>query len=443
MAHIPGVSPTELIRSSWGNAVASELNARCVKVNGEIGEGPSAVPAVNQWMTGTLIINASPSLKLRRTGDAPFVQFETTTGATILAQLQASSTAMIYDAKPTAAIHSFRINAVEKLKIDTTGAVATNLTVTTKGTFGAGGGEQIRLVDTSTSGSDFHDVYMAFYGAGVSLVSPGARTGYVGFPGTNELRLFNEVLDGDTRIGVTGAGTVYLASTTGGVALQSTTGTITLATSGTGNIDFTTDGAFKGRMTDTNLLWGKSAAGVNNVGVELWGIGAASGLQGSIRSTIGATGTGAGTQNLVLNRVGPGAADNHIFLDFEISGASRASVTVRPTAGVDLNNVVTHAPSDYRWKDDLGPVVGALGRVLQLRPRHVRWRGSGVEADEFMAHEVADVFPNLVKGVKDAVTASGAVDGQSMNTVGMMPDVVAAIQEIAAHIGLTRLEGAA
>lgn len=425
MAHIAGVAPGELIRTStFGTPVAVELNTRCVKIDGTIGGGVADVP--NQWMTGALTINANPALKLRQSSNVPKLQFESTTG-TAYSSIQSTSTEL-----------QVLIAGVERFSVAATGVEAANLTVTTKGTFANGTGEQIRLIDTSTAGSDFHDVYMGFYGAGVSLASPGVRTGYVGFPGTSELRLQNEVLDGDTRIGVTGAGTVYLASTTGGVALQSTTGDISLVASGSGDIVLNGAG---GRIVGNTFLWAKASSNLADPGVELWGTGAASGLEGSIRSTIGASGVVAGAQNLLLNRVGGAAADNHVFVDFLTSGASRATITVRPTAGINILNAVATAPSDYRWKDDLGPVADGLAKVLELRPRHVRWRGSGVEADEFMAHEVADVFPHLVIGVKDAVTPTGAIDGQSLNTMGLMPDVVAAVQELAAR--LARLEGAA
>jgi hypothetical protein len=95
MTTVPTVSPTELIRSSWGNTVATELNTKTVKVDG-------SMP-----MTGPLIINASPGLRLRRTGDAPYLQFENTTGATRFGYVQGAANRLTYAVDGAAGVHQF------------------------------------------------------------------------------------------------------------------------------------------------------------------------------------------------------------------------------------------------------------------------------------------------------------------------------------------------
>jgi uncharacterized protein (DUF2345 family) len=458
MAHITQPAPSELIRTStFGIPVTTELNTRCVKVDGTIGGGASDV--ANQWMTGSLVINANPALRLRQASNLPSLAFESTAG-TVLSTIQGTTTQINHNVVSASGAHRFLVAGIEEFKVDSAGATASAFTTSTQATF-AGNGAQVRLIDTSTSGSDFHDVYMAFYGAGVSLASPGVRTGYIGYAGSSTIQLRNEVLDGDAAIVVAGAGTISLASTTGGVAISATTGnigltttngTISLTATGTGHITldsggagdinlissdqivFTSGGTYQGVIDGPVFLFGKAATDISNAGIELLGTAVASGQEGQIRSTIGATGSGVTTENLTLNRTGTANATNGRYIDFLRGGASTGGILERASAGIILDQAVVTAPSDYRWKDDLGPVADGLERVMLLRPRHVRWKDSGDLADEFMAHEVAAVYPNLVRGDKDAVDDAGAIVGQSLNATGLLPSIVAAIQELTVRV---------
>jgi hypothetical protein len=451
MAHIPSVSAGELIRTTWGNPVAVELNTRCIKVNGEIGEGAAGV--ANQWMTGALVINAGPSLKLRRSGDTPFFQFENTTGATTFATIQATPTQVNYNVVSASGEHRFLVNSAEKLAVDSTGLTMAGFTSTGRGTYG-GNGELIRLVDTSTGGSDFHDLYMAFYGAGVSLASPGVRTGYVGYNSSSTLQLRNEIIDGDALVQTAGSGSISLVTASGGVAISSTTGNISLtcsgATGGTITIDtspvgdinlvagdsinLAAGGAFQGMMDGPVLLWGKAASDVANAGIELLGTGVASGQEGQIRSTIGAAGSGVSTENVALNRIGTAEVTNGQYIVFNRDGAYTGGILERATTGIILDEAVVSAPSDYRLKDDLGPVVDGLDRVMMLRPRQVRWKGTGEPDEVFIAHQLGEVLPWLVGGEKDAVTDSGEIKPQTIREAGLLPVIVAAVQELAARV---------
>jgi len=145
-------------------------------------------------------------------------------------------------------------------------------------------------------------------------------------------------------------------------------------------------------------------------------------------STVGATGAGAATQNVRLNRVGTGNVTNAVYVAFEKAGGATATIEQRATAGINIIAAVVTAPSDYRLKDDLGPVVDGLDRVRQLRPRHIRWHGSGDIDETFIAHEVADVLPALVRGDKDGDAI------QTIRETGLLPDIVSAVQELAARI---------
>ena len=59
--------------------------------------------------------------------------------------------------------------------------------------------------------------------------------------------------------------------------------------------------------------------------------------------------------------------------------------------------------SDYRLKEDVAPMTGALAKVAALKPVTYKWKLSGSESQGFIAHELAEVVPDAVVGEKDAV----------------------------------------
>ena len=58
--------------------------------------------------------------------------------------------------------------------------------------------------------------------------------------------------------------------------------------------------------------------------------------------------------------------------------------------------------SDYRLKDDVQPMVGALEKVVQLNPVTYTWKNSGLHGQGFIAHELQEIVPDCVTGEKDA-----------------------------------------
>jgi len=58
--------------------------------------------------------------------------------------------------------------------------------------------------------------------------------------------------------------------------------------------------------------------------------------------------------------------------------------------------------SDYRLKENIAPMTGALNKIAQLKPSAYRWIESQQEDTGFIAHELQEVFPQAVSGTKDA-----------------------------------------
>jgi hypothetical protein len=59
--------------------------------------------------------------------------------------------------------------------------------------------------------------------------------------------------------------------------------------------------------------------------------------------------------------------------------------------------------SDYRLKEDMQPMTGAIERVNALNPVNFAWKVDGSRVDGFLAHEAQAVVPEAVTGTKDAM----------------------------------------
>ena len=69
---------------------------------------------------------------------------------------------------------------------------------------------------------------------------------------------------------------------------------------------------------------------------------------------------------------------------------------------VTASNTAYNTSSDYRLKENIAPMTGALAKVALLKPVTFKWKIDGVDDEGFIAHELAEVKPNCVTGAKDA-----------------------------------------
>jgi hypothetical protein len=88
--------------------------------------------------------------------------------------------------------------------------------------------------------------------------------------------------------------------------------------------------------------------------------------------------------------------------------------------------------SDYRLKEDVKPMTGALDKVALLKPCIYKWKVNGSDGQGFIAHELAEVCPDAVTGEKDAVDAEGKPVYQGIDTSFLVATLTAAIQELKA-----------
>ena len=102
--------------------------------------------------------------------------------------------------------------------------------------------------------------------------------------------------------------------------------------------------------------------------------------------------------------------------------------------------------SDYRLKENVQPMQGALATVAALKPVTYKWKSDGSAGQGFIAHELQAVVPDCVTGTKDAIDAEGKPQYQGVDTSFLVATLTAAIQEQQALITnlttrLTALEG--
>lgn len=86
--------------------------------------------------------------------------------------------------------------------------------------------------------------------------------------------------------------------------------------------------------------------------------------------------------------------------------------------------------SDYRLKENVTPLTGALNKIAQLKPSVYNYKADPeTQIEGFIAHELQSVVPYAVTGEKDAVDAKGKPVYQGVDASFLIPHLVAAIQE--------------
>ena len=266
-----------------------------------------------------------------------------------------------------------------------------------------------------------------------------------------------------------------IASTTSGTALNmsaDTSGVLEIQTGSTPTTAITVDASQKVGIGTTNPLQllhlssnsspliqvtysgvGASQIGVVSGGALTFGVDASNGSTERMR--IDSSG------NLLLNTTSTtGTACMHIpataskySISFKGSATTSSACAFYNSGGGGVGEILIGASSttyatssDYRLKEKIAPMTGALATVSALKPVTYDWKIGG-SSQGFIAHELAEVFPEAVVGTKDAVEtiddvdAEGKVIGtkevpkyQGIDTSFLVATLTAAIQELNAKV---------
>ena len=146
---------------------------------------------------------------------------------------------------------------------------------------------------------------------------------------------------------------------------------------------------------------------------------------------------------------------NPLSINSTTSGTASSPITAwmrnyTYTGGIAITGTTTayNTSSDYRLKDNVAPMTGALARVALLKPVTYSWKIDGSAGEGFIAHELQEVCPLAVTGEKDAVNEDGSVKSQSIDVSFLVATLTAAIQELKAIVDtqaeqIKALQGAA
>lgn len=106
-----------------------------------------------------------------------------------------------------------------------------------------------------------------------------------------------------------------------------------------------------------------------------------------------------------------------------------AGSTIGSVSQNAASTVAYNTSSDYRLKENIAPMTGALDKVAQLKPVTYTWKLDGSSGQGFIAHELQEVVPDCVTGEKDAVNEDGSINPQGIDTSFLVATLTAAIQE--------------
>ena len=137
------------------------------------------------------------------------------------------------------------------------------------------------------------------------------------------------------------------------------------------------------------------------------------------------------TSGGVISTAASGAASlnlNRLTSDGGVASFYRAGTLV---GGISVTASATTygTSSDYRLKDNVQPMYDALNTVSQLRPVTYDWKVNGEKSQGFIAHELAEIIPDAVTGIKDAVDENGTMLPQGVDYSKLVVFLTAAIQE--------------
>jgi len=205
---------------------------------------------------------------------------------------------------------------------------------------------------------------------------------------------------------VNAGGTAYIGLDSSAAGLSSAYA-LNLYHSGAYPIDFTTNGIFRARIDSSgNLLVNTTS----NPGTS---------------AKFVVSGNSDGTFNPMTVVQEAAGSTSRTSIQFYRNSAATAVGTITTTNAATAYNT----SSDYRLKEQVQPMTGALARVTALKPVTYKWKVDGSSGEGFIAHELAEVVPQCVTGEKDAVDAEGKPVYQGIDTSFLVATLTAAIQE--------------
>jgi uncharacterized coiled-coil protein SlyX len=296
---------------------------------------------------------------------------------------------------------------------------ANTLVTTTGGNVGVGTSSpvsQLHLVSAADSGMT---IYKSAVGAGnVRVVSQG---------GGSALAFGSDQSTGITeRMRIDSSGNVGIGTSSPGTKLDVRAGSVVQTiynTDATGN---DTHSATIRAYAASTSYWNKLILDGSGIVFNAYGTERAR-IDSSGNLLVGTTNFAAGQNSKMIQ---PAA----IFSSRSTTGGDGHIIFYNPNGVVGQiytsgSSTSYATSSDYRLKEDIAPMTGALARVAALKPVTYKWKSDGSDGEGFIAHELQAVAPDAVTGEKDAVDEDGSIKPQGIDTSFLVATLTAAIQE--------------
>ena len=225
------------------------------------------------------------------------------------------------------------------------------------------------------------------------------------------LKIHNTNASGRSKISLhnsaeTASGSIYYDTDVGGLALQGDTGAIvTINTAGNNE---------RMRIDTDGHVHIANTAHVINVN-EIFSVTGKTGMEHS------------GSAPLHIMRL----SDTGVAINFGNQGIDGVGSISVGTASTSYNT-----SSDYRLKENVADMTGAIARVKQLAPKRFNFitDPDDTTVDGFLAHEAQTVVPEAVIGTHNEVDDDGNAVMQGIDQSKLVPLLTGALQEAIAKI---------
>jgi hypothetical protein len=260
-------------------------------------------------------------------------------------------------------------------------------------------------------------------------------SGNVGIGNTDPSSFFSEARNLVVGSGSGGQGITIFAGTASQSRLMFADGT-------SGDASYT--GFVQYDHSSNSLAFGTNGGNermrITSAGTVLLGTTSTSSFDGGFRAV--PTGSGNSMQVIISNTGGGlpvllNRSDDGNIIDFRRAGTNVGAISVTTT------NTAYNTSSDYRLKENIAPMTGALAKITQLKPVTYTWKSTGKTSQGFIAHELQAVVPDCVTGEKDAVDEEGNPVHQGVDTSYLVATLTSAIQELKAVVDAQAAEIAA
>ena len=153
---------------------------------------------------------------------------------------------------------------------------------------------------------------------------------------------------------------------------------------------------------------------------------------GATDSGLGVIRVGKYTTNvtgITINHAQGAAAGTAYHMSFYRNGANVGSISDNGS------NTAFNTSSDYRLKENVKELEGALVKVNALQPKTYNFITTPeITQDGFLAHELLEVVPYAVSGEKDALDTEGNIRPQQVDYSKLTALLVGAVQELSARV---------